>query len=306
MANKTTLLNDGVGVPLNYKTRENIIFSGIASVNSGRFSFEFVIPLDISFVIGEGKISYYATDSVRDANGYNTDILVGGLNIDAQPDDDGPLVRVFINDTNFVHGGLTNKDPLSIALISDTSGINTVGSGIGHDIIGILDGNTGSPYILNAYFESDLNSYQKGTVRFPFFDLPVGEHNLLIRAWDVNNNPGEGMISFIVDQSTELALKRILNYPNPFNDFTRFQFEHNRAGEPLEIDIQIFNANGGIVKRITESLVSTGNRVNQITWDGKADDGSLLSSGIYVYVVQVKSAEDGSVAQGYSKLVFVK
>jgi len=306
MAGKTTLRNDGAGAPLNFKTRENIIFSGVASVKDGRFSFEFVIPLDISFVIGEGKLSYYATDSVIDANGYYEDFLVGGLNVAAQLDDIGPLVKVFINDTNFVNGGLTNKNPLSIALISDTSGINTVGSGIGHDIIGILDGNTSNPYILNAYFESDLDSYQRGTVRFPFFDLPVGEHTLLIRAWDVNNNPGEGQISFIVDQSTELALKRILNYPNPFNDFTRFQFEHNRAGEPLEIDIQIFDAYGNIVKRITESLVSTGNRVNQITWDGKAEDGSLLSSGVYVYIVQVKSTEDGSVAQGYSKLVFVK
>ncbi len=303
---KTTLVNDGEGQPIKYKTQENVIFKGRASVENGLFTFEFTVPLDISFVIGEGKISYYATDSVKDAAGYNTDILVGGLDLTAKPDDEGPLVRVFINDTNFVAGGLTDKDPISLALISDSSGINTVGSGIGHDILGILDGNTSAPYILNSYFESDLNSYQSGQVTFPFFDLPVGEHHLLVRAWDVNNNPGEGEITFIVDASVELALSRVLNYPNPFTTETHFQFEHNRAGESLEIEIHIFNQSGELVKKIKENVVSTGNRVNQITWDGRSDSGATLGSGLYVYRVQVKSAEDGSTAQDYSKLVFIK
>ena len=118
---------------------------------------------------------------------------------EAAPDDEGPEVRVFINDTNFISGGITDANPINISLISDSSGINTVGSGIGHDILGILDGETNAPFILNEYFQSDLNSYQSGTVTFPFFNLAPGEHHLLVRVWDVNNNMGEGETYFIVD-----------------------------------------------------------------------------------------------------------
>ena len=303
---KVTLRNDGEGQPLTYKTRENVIYRGKAEVKNGVWEFEFVVPLDISFVVGNGKISYYATDSVIDAAGFNKDILVGSLDLSAEPDDEGPLVRLFINDTNFIAGGLTDKDPTGLALINDENGINTVGTGIGHDILGILDGNTGAPIILNDYFEADLNSYQSGTVAYPFFNLPAGEHHLLVRAWDVSNNMGQDEITFIVDESAQLALNRVLNYPNPFSKITRFQFEHNRAGEPLEVDIQIFGQNGDLVKRITEKLTSLGNRVNQITWDGTNEQGSQISSGVYVFRVIVRSLEDGSTATDYSKLVYIR
>ena len=305
-APKKTLMNDGYGYEFNYETRENIIYRGKSSVEGGQFTFEFVIPLDINFVVGEGKFSYYATDSTNDAAGYNSDLLIGSLNLNATPDDKGPEVRVFINDTNFISGGLTDVNPVNISLISDSSGINTVGSGIGHDILGILDGETNSPFILNDYFQSDLNSFQSGAVTFPFFELSPGEHHLLVRAWDVNNNMGEGETYFIVDNSHGLALKRVLNYPNPFSDFTTFQFEHNRAGEPLEVDIQIFDQYGRLVHRIEERVTSLGNRVNQISWDGTNAGGSPLGSGVFVYRVKVRSLEDGSESTGYSKLVFVK
>jgi hypothetical protein len=305
-APRVTLDNDNIGQTFSYQTQESVIYRGKASVTNGRFEFEFVVPLDINFVVSEGKISYYATDSLVDAGGYRNDILVGSLDLDAKPDDEGPEVRVFINDTNFVNGGLTDKDPVGLARIVDESGINTVGTGIGHDLLGILDGNTGAPFVLNDYFQSDLNSYQRGTVNYPFFDLPAGPHNLLVRAWDVHNNMGEGEIDFIVDESASLALKRVFNYPNPFHIETRFQFEHNRAAESLEVDIQIFDQQGALVKRIQEKLKSQGNRVNQITWDGRAEDGSEISSGLYVYRVVVRSSEDGSTATDYSKLVFIR
>ena len=305
-APKSTLLNDGVGKVLNYEAQENVIYRGKASVVNGQFEFEFVVPLDISFAIGAGKISYYATDSVIDAGGFNKSILVGGLDTSVSLDDTPPLVRVFINDTNFISGGLTNRSPRGLALLSDENGINTVGTGIGHELLGILDGNTAKPFVLNDYFQADLDDYRSGTVLYPFFDLEPGEHTLLIRAWDVANNMGQDQITFIVDESAQLALNRVFNYPNPFHTETRFQFEHNRAGEPLEVDIQIFEVNGQRVKRIQQELTSEGNRVSQITWDGTSDSGNPIASGLYVYRVIVKSTVDGSTATDYSKLVYIK
>lgn len=303
---KSTLRNDGVGKVLNYEAQENVIYRGKVSVTNGQFEFEFVVPLDISFVIGPGKISYYATDSVMDAAGFNKSIVVGGLDTNVAPDNDPPTVRLFINDTNFISGGLTNRSPKGLALLSDENGINTVGTGIGHELLGILDGNTASPFILNDYFKADLDDYRSGTVLYPFFDLQPGEHTLLVRAWDVANNMGQDEITFIVDESARLALNRVFNYPNPFNTETRFQFEHNRAGEPLEVDIQIFDFNGKLTKRIQQNLVSEGNRVSQITWDGLDEEGKPIPSGMYVYRVIVKSTVDGSTASDYSKLVYIR
>jgi hypothetical protein len=305
-APKSTLNNDGAGKTLIYQTQENVIYRGKASVKNGEFQFEFVVPLDINFAIDAGKISYYATDSVTDAGGYNKSIHVGGLDTSVAMDNTPPVVQVFINDTNFVSGGLTNRSPKGLALLSDENGINTVGTGIGHELLGILDGNTAKPFLLNDYFQADLDDYRSGTVLYPFFDLEPGEHTLLVRAWDVANNMGQGEITFIVDESAQLALNRVFNYPNPFNTETRFQFEHNRAGEPLSVDIQIFDVNGQLTKRIQQELNSEGNRVSQITWDGTSDSGKPISSGMYVYRVIVKSTVDGSTAADYSKLVYIK
>lgn len=303
---RVTLMNDGIGPPIPFETQENIIFRGKVSVTNGRFDFEFIIPLDINFAFGEGKISYYAASNNTDAQGNIKNIVIGGLNMNAPGDITGPLIRLFINDTSFISGGITDQNPIGLALIADSSGINTVGSGIGHDIIGILNGNTQEPIILNDYFTYDLDSYTRGTLRYPFFNLDAGEYSLMVRAWDVFNNFSEATIKFIVDDSPQIALKRVFNYPNPFNTFTTFQFEHNRAGEPLDIEIHIYNSMGEIVKTFNEQLISTGNRVDSIEWDGTSNQGHPIGSGVYLFRVRVKSQKDNSEALGFSRLVFIK
>jgi hypothetical protein len=44
-----------------------------------------------------------------------------------------------MNDETFVSGGITNASPFLLAFLEDENGINTA-SGIGHDIVAILDG----------------------------------------------------------------------------------------------------------------------------------------------------------------------
>ena len=96
---------------------------------------------------------------------------VGGINSNAKLDNLGPEIQLFINDTTFVSGGYTDDSPNLLALLYDNSGINTVGTGIGHDLVAILDGLTNNPYILNDNYESDLNTYQSGRVSFEFSNI---------------------------------------------------------------------------------------------------------------------------------------
>lgn len=84
---------------------------------------------------------FYAkrNQGLEDQTGYNTDIKIGGINPNATADNIGPRVRLYMNDETFISGGITNESPIFLAFLEDENGINTA-SGIGHDIVAILDG----------------------------------------------------------------------------------------------------------------------------------------------------------------------
>jgi len=303
---KQTLLNDGQGSPVFFQEFENTIYRGEASVQNGLFEYEFIVPLDISYNVDYGKLNYYADNNEVDAHGSATDILVGGLNTNAAADKVGPDIELFINDRSFVSGGITNSSPVIYVEVFDSSGINTVGNGIGHDIIAVLDDNTNNTFVLNDYYDADLNSFQSGKIQYPLQGLEPGEHKLLFRVWDVYNNPSETVINFIVSESSELQISRVLNWPNPFTTYTEFQFEHNRASEPLDVQVQIFSVSGQIIKSINQRMQATGNRVTGISWDGRDQYGDQIAKGVYVYKLKVKSQLDNAYAEKIEKLVILR
>ena len=93
--------------------------------------------------MGNGKISLYSKteNQLSDQRGYNFDIKIGGVNLNAPEDNIGPTIELFMNDESFVSGGITNENPTLLAKLYDENGINTA-SGIGHDIVAILDSNS--------------------------------------------------------------------------------------------------------------------------------------------------------------------
>ena len=306
-SNKQTLRNDGVGPVLNFSLSSNLIYKGKVEVVNGDFEFSFIVPKDISLKYGNGKISLYAYSNAIDAAGYMDTAIVGGINNDAAGlDDIGPELELYMNDESFVRGGITDESPDLFAIIFDSSGVNTVGTGIGHDLLAILDDKTDQAFVLNEYYEADLNSYQRGSLRYPFFDLEEGSHTLKLRVFDVHNNFSEATTEFIVAESEDFALERVLNYPNPFTTYTEFQFEHNRASQPLEVQVQIFTVSGKLVKTINKLVMPDGNRVTGIAWNGLDDYGDKIGKGVYVYRVKVRSTLDNSSADKYEKLVILR
>lgn len=284
----STFGSDGSS-PMTFMIRKNIIYKGNVAVNGGKFSFSFIVPRDIGYQFGPGKISYYATDGNMDASGYHSDIVVGGVSDVQISDNEGPEIRLFMNDTSFRQGGFTDEKPVLIALLSDFSGINTVGNGIGHDIVAILDGKTDAPYILNDYYQADLNTYKHGKVMFAMPKLEPGSHILKMKVWDVNNNSSESSLHFVVAGSGELVLGDFQAYPNPMSDYTRFEIEHNRAGEELELLLQIFSLQGSKVAELKRTIFAGGYRTPAFEWDGRGSGGRLLTSGLYIGNLTVKS-----------------
>lgn len=301
---KVTLDNDGIG-PYTYSSQENIVYRGNAEVINGQFVFDFVIPKDISFAVDTtSRISLYAIGETTDATGYMNDISIGGRDENAVDDGKGPELNIFLNDENFVHGGYTNEAPVLLANIFDENGINTVGSGIGHDISIVLDNNTSETILLNDYYESDLNTYKSGKVQYQFDELSPGPHHIKFKVWDVHNNSNEAELEFIVAESEEFAIERVLNYPNPFTTHTDFYFEHNQSCEYLNVLIQVYTVSGKLAKTINTISNTDGFRNEAISWDGKDDFGDKLATGVYVYKVSVRNPS-GDQVEKFEKLVIL-
>lgn len=285
--NINTLSNDAGSPQRNFKLQKNIIYRGKSEVRNGEFSFSFLVPKDINYDFGKGKISYYAHNGVTDANGYYDKVVVGGSNPNAIADNVGPTINLYMNDEKFVSGGLTNENPSIFAIVSDSSGINTLGTGIGHDVVAILNENTSKPIVLNDFYSADLNTYQRGKIRYPFNSLDEGTHKLSLKVWDVQNNSSTAYTEFIVAKKAELALKHVLNYPNPFTTKTKFFIEHNQCCTTMKAVIQIYTVSGKIVKTINHTIFNEGFRLDGIEWDGKDEFGDKLAKGVYIYKVSI-------------------
>jgi hypothetical protein len=299
-----TLANDG-GSPFAFKIRKNIIYRGRATVTNGNFTFTFVVPKDINYQFGTGRVACYAESMSTNASGFDNDPIVGGTATDVAMDDQGPRIDLYMNDETFVRGGLTDQSPLLFAKLFDNNGINTVGSSIGHDLLATLNDNTDQAVVLNDLYEADLDTYQSGTVRYRFNELSEGTHTLRLKAWDVFNNSSEATTEFVVASSAELALAHVLNYPNPFTTFTQFFFEHNRPCVALNVQVQVFTVSGRLVKTIGKQLACHGYRSEPLPWDGRDEFGDKLGRGVYVYRLNVTTM-DGEKAEKFEKLVILR
>lgn len=298
--------------PVPFRLRNSAVYIGLARVVNGDFSFEFVVPRDIAFPFGTGKVSVYVQpqEGLNDAGGASFDFTIGGLDTNAVADNTPPEVELFLNDESFVFGGTVGPSPLVLARLRDDSGINVSTTGIGNGITSVLNENEDDLRLLNANYVADTGSFQSGTVRYDGYrDLEPGRYGLRFKAWDTHNNSADAYLEFMVAEDVRLALKNVLNYPNPFTTRTSFHFDHNRAGDDLDVQIQVFTISGKLVKTITlppvlGSPTHIGSMGTEIVWDGRDDFGDAIGRGVYIYKVNVR-ASDGTRAHQYEKLVIL-
>jgi hypothetical protein len=303
-----------------FPLQSKIIFRGRATVTNGQFTFTFIVPRDINYTFGNGRISYYAADiqTMIDAAGMYNGFIIGGTDPNAANDVVGPDVDVFMNDENFAFGAITDPNPTLLVKLYDENGINTVGNSIGHDLVAQIqlpivtqtstnaNGET-KTYNLNDSYQADIDQYQRGMVRYPLRNLADGKHTINVEAWDVYNNLGQGNTEFVVASSAEIALDHVLNYPNPFTTSTNFQFDHNILNKSLEIQVQIFTISGSLVKTINEIRFTEAYHIRDVHWDGLDEYGDRLGRGTYIYKISVRTADGAQVENSaYQKLVILR
>lgn len=293
-----------------FDLQKNLLFKGKSSVSNGEFTFSFVVPRDLNYDFGNGKISLYASgsttsDSLADGAGYNLDMIIGGTSDDFDNDLDGPLIDLFMNDTNFESGDVTSEDPSLLAVLFDENGINTVGNGIGHDVTAILDEASSNPIVLNDFYQSDTDSYQSGEILYPFNSLSEGKHTLSIKVWDVFNNSSEDDIEFVVIKSDQISIQSLLNVPNPVVDYTDFYFEHNQDGNELDVILQIVDIHGRMVHSIQEKIYPSGFTYGPIRWNASSEYNHTLRPGTYVYTL-IARGQNGELSKKSGRLILLK
>ena len=292
-----------------YEVREDLIWRGRTRVKNGEFSARFVVPKDISYTNEPGKIALYGQGASNHVSGFTEQFIVGGTSEDVANDVDGPEIELFLGDETFTSGGLTTPEPKVFARIFDDSGINTVGAGVGHEMLLIIDGNEMDAINIGNLYESDENSFQEGSVSYSFDNpLSPGPHSLSLRAWDVLNNSGETTLDFVVTDTEDLVIRNVFNYPNPTTGPTRFVFEHNQVpGTPVKVRVRVYTLAGKAIRTLeTEELLSAGPM--QILWDGLDNDYARLSPGVYLYKLRAETmgAEALHVAEIVEKLAVIR
>lgn len=287
--------------PMDFKVQENIIYKGLAEVKNGEFSFSFVIPKDISYSLGKGKIIYYAQNEKVDAHGVFDHFMIGGPGSEIT-DNKGPEIELFLDSPEFISGEKVSKNPTLLAYLSDENGINTAGSGIGHDITAVLNNDYSKVMVLNNYYQSNAGDFSSGTISYPIKDLQEGKHSLKLKAWDVANNSTEVEIEFEV--TGEFVISQVTNYPNPVSDYTFFTFDHNQADATFEVIFEIFDQNGSRIDYFSTQVGSNGTASNPVRWD--LNEAKIqMQSGIYFYRVTAQNS-DGLITSNAGKLLVAR
>jgi len=291
-APKHIRMYDEDGYEFRFVLAGGIIFSGAQTVRNGKWTVEFVVPKDISYLNSSGKIINYFYNSLADGHGLYTNFIIGGIDPNAPDDSTGPDIKMYLNNRDFRSGDMVNPDFKLIADLFDESGINTTGS-IGHKIEATLDGNVNQKYDLTTLYNSDT-TYKSGSLEYDFFSIPDGEHHLTLRAWDTYNNSSDAEIKFTVSSYSGLKVVNLFNYPNPFKDNTVFTFQHNYP-EAINVKIKIYTVAGRLIKQIQQNNIN--DKFVSINWSGRDEDGERLGNGIYIYKLTVEAGDGSSVTQ---------
>lgn len=299
-----TLGNDPLSKVVNFSSSQHLLFSGKTRASNGKFSFSFIVPKDINFQFGQARVSYYAENGAYDAQGLDENLVVGGLGNPSQNDNTGPLVIGYLNNTQFVNGNAVNETPLLLVHLSDASGINLTGNGIGHEITAVIDDNYRETIVLNDYFVPESSGLLKGIVRFRLPQLSVGKHTILLKAWDVFNNSGVYTITCEVIKQDSIKITRLFNYPNPFYSSTIFSFNLEGASLGSVADLQVLTLGGQPLRSFNKTINENGLRSIEIEWNGRDERGNQLSRGVYIYQLTIRSRE-GKLTRKVRKLIII-
>ena len=262
---------------------KDVLYHGQASVTDGHFSVSFQVPKDIMPENGMARFSFYAYDSIRgvDAMGCFDDVTLGGIDLAAIADDEGPKIDFYWNTPEFENGQSVERFGVLYADFYDAQGIYHYDYSLGRDIMLSSNHAAFDRLVLNDRYEPALNDFRRGRIAIPLNDLTPGSYEFGLKVWDTQDNPSEASLWFVVDD--DLFLSQVRNFPNPFADETRITLKHTGEDGNFDVSIDVFDLMGRTVAHIDKRVSSTDGVIEPILWNGCNQVGSPLKSGVYLY-----------------------
>lgn len=276
---------------MNYTVTQpgGLLFRGRVTVADGSFDASFTVPKDISYQNSNGKVVAYGFNSSTDGVGYTDKIIVGGTDTTSTNDGNGPNIEVYFDDLAFESSYLVNSNFTLLAKLEDETGINTTGSGVGHNLEAVINDDEDNPIDLTSSFVGDLDAGGKsGVVNYKFSNFDEGDYKIRLEAWDVFNNLSSEETYFSVVNNDDLTLREVVNYPNPFSSNTTFTFQHNLT-KSLNVKVKVYTIAGRLIKEIEQFNIL--DKFVRVPWDGRDEDGDELANGTYLYKLIVESTD---------------
>ena len=304
---ETVTCKDNAGngqTPFTFSTRTRRLFEGSDSVRDGRFTLQFPVSVDASYSTTTCLMSLYAVSNDRSAenHGANSNFAIN-TSASLAGDTIGPAMFVYLNNPDFRDGDKTNTTPYFVALLSDSSGINATGSGVGHDIELTIDGDPATSYVLNDYFTNDFGTFTSGSVSYSIPELAPGPHRLYFRAWDMLGNSSSTLLNFTAVRGLAPNILDVSCNPNPATTTAVFNISYDRPLTDMTFTVKVYDSYGQLVWRTTTTGSSDYGHY-PVTWNLTNSSGARVCGGVYLYRVSV-SEDGGGVTSKTKKLIVI-
>ena len=295
-------LGQGNNTPFDFEDYSSIIFSGEVPVVNGQIEVTFMVPKDINYKVGNGRLTYFIINEEGDENGhgYCQNFTIGETDPDAPITADGPVSKAYINTPNFVNGQEVDNTPIFYAHLWDEFGINTIGTGIGHDIILKLNNDPNQTYVLNDYYTASLGDYKSGTVKFNLPKLSDGEYTLFFRAWSLQNISTTNELNFVVKSDTPATVEEFTIYPTPATEYVNFYLKYDRPEDIIDIEFSVIDLAGKTLWRSTEEYIS-----KDAVYTSRWNFASSRPAGNGIFIAKVKITTSEGAITHYAKKIII-
>ncbi len=288
-----------------YYKNGKALYRGTIDVVNGEFNdVEFYVPFDI-YGGDLGRVIVYLEDEQTHEEyiAYNPEVTFRGQDT-GSVNTDQPEINIWFENKEYQPGQSISSNPLLIAEISDSNGVNIL-SKPGHKILAGFTGYNDLWDVTEDFYYYN-NSYTRGELRTRLENIPSGKQEFYLIAFDNFNEPGFQKIDCNVSGGSadaDISVTDVLPYPSPAGkgDFN-FTFV---LSEKANVKIKVYTLTGKKIKTI-EGLDDFASGYNQIEWDLRDDDGDEIANNTYLYKVIATSVNTGKKAEKLGKLPVYK
>jgi len=146
-----------------------------------------------------------------------------------------------------------------------------------------------------VYVGTDVGVYYRNSTHGDWLPFSTGLPNVVIKDLEIHYGVqklragtfGRGLWESALDSTVGVdpissnipdRFQLHQNYPNPFNPSTTIRYD---VVNKSHVTLMIYDMSGRLVRTLLNQVLATGERL--IVWDGRDNNGSPVSSGIYIY-----------------------